>query len=146
MPRHPRVFIDTNVALDLLQAREPWLADALQIFALADNGAVELCISTDALSTIFYVIEKNKNASKAREAISKLLDYVTLCALDDSAVLKGMSLDFKDIEDAFVCAVAQRANAEVIVTRDQFDFANSPLPVQTPVEFLASWKSTHPEF
>lgn len=142
MPRRPRIFIDTNVALDLLQARNPWMFEAIQIFALAESNQIELCISTDALSTIFYVIEKNSNATKAREALSKLIDYVTLCALDDSAVLKGMALDFKDIEDVFVCSVAQKANAEVIVTRNQADFSNSPIPVQTPIEFLASWKST----
>lgn len=145
MSKQPRVFIDTNVALDLLQAREPWVFEAVQIFALAESKQIELCISTDALSTIFYIVEKDSNAPRAREAISKLLDYVTLCALDDNAVLKGMSLDFSDIEDAFICAVAQKANADVIVTRDQSDFANSPLPTQTPVEFLAAWKSTHPE-
>lgn len=138
----PRVFIDTNVALDLLQAREPWVFEAIQIFALAENGQLELYLSTDALSTIFYVVEKNSDTAKAREALSKLMDYVTLCALDVSAVLKGMALDFKDIEDAFVCSVAQEANAEVIITRNKTDFANSPIPVQTPIEFLATWKST----
>lgn len=143
MAKRTRVLIDTNVALDLLQARKPWVFEAVQIFALAENGRIELCISTDALSTIFYIVEKDGNASKAREAVSKLLDYVTLCALDANAVLKGMALDFEDIEDAFVCSVAQKADADVIVTRDQDDFANSPVPVRSPAEFLASWKACH---
>lgn len=142
MPSKPRVFIDTNIALDLLQAREPFVFEAIQLFALAEDGSIELCISTDALSTIFYIVEKDENATKAREALSKLLDYVTLCALDDSSVLAGMALDFEDIEDAFVCSVAQKSNADVIVTRNQGDFANSPIPVQAPSEFLASWKAS----
>lgn len=145
MPNRPRIFIDTNIALDLLQAREPFVFEAIQIFALAEEGSIELCISTDALSTIFYIIEKDGSAAKAREALSKLLDYVTLCALDESAVLAGMALGFNDIEDAFVCSVAQRSNAEVVVTRDQHDFEHSPVPVQAPVEFLASWKASHPK-
>lgn len=144
MPKVPRVFIDTNIALDLLQAREPWVFEAIQIFALAESGQIELCLSTDALSTIFYVVEKNSDAAKAREALSKILDYVTLCALNESAVLKGMALDFNDIEDAFVCSVAQETEAEVIITRNQKDFANSPVPVQAPTEFLAAWKTVHP--
>lgn len=141
MDRSLRIFIDTNVALDLLLSREPFVADALQIFALSENDDIELCISTDALSTIFYVVEKNKNAAKAREAISKLLDFVTLCALDEGSVLKGMALGLTDIEDAFVCAVAQKAGASVIVTRNLKDFIGAPLPVQSPAEFLASWKA-----
>ncbi len=136
-----RIFIDTNVALDLIQAREPFLADALFLFALSERKSIELCLSTDSLSTIFYVVEKNKDARVAREAVSKLLDFVTLCSLDENAVLKGMALDFADIEDAFICAVAMAAKARVIVTRNVKDFAQAPLPVQTPREFVATWQA-----
>lgn len=138
-----RIFIDTNVALDLLQAREPFAGDALYIFALSEQRKIELYLSTDSLSTIFYVIEKNKDARIAREAISKLLGYVTLCPLDESAVLRGMALDLTDIEDAFICAVAMKAQARVIVTRNTRDYANAPIPTQTPREFVASWRASH---
>lgn len=140
MPDMERVFLDTNIALDLLQAREGFVEDALYIFALGEQGKLELCLSTDSLSTIFYVIEKNKNARIAREAISKLLDFVTLCSLDEGAVLKGMSLDFIDIEDAFICAVAMKAKCSAIITRNVKDFVNSPIPVYTSREFVATWR------
>lgn len=139
MARKLRVFLDTNVALDLLQAREPFVADAIHIFALADAREIELLLSTDSLSTIFYVVDKNENAAIAREAVAKLLDFVTLCSLDEVAVLKGMALDFEDIEDAFICAVAEKHAADVIVTRNSKDFKNAPLLTQTPTEFLATW-------
>lgn len=140
-----RAFIDANVALDLLQAREPHVADALHVFALAEQGQFELLLSTDSLSTIFYVVEKNRDAQTAREALSKLLDYVTLCALDESSVLRGMALDFIDIEDAFICAVASAAKADVIITRNVRDFSSSPVPVVTPREFLAAWQAAKPQ-
>lgn len=136
-----RIFLDTNIALDLLQAREEFVGDALYIFALGEQKKLELCLSTDSLSTIFYVIEKNKDARTAREAISKLLDFVTLCSLDEGSVLKGMALDFVDIEDAFICAVAQKAQCSVIITRNVKDFAKSPVPVRTSREFVAAWRT-----
>ncbi len=134
-----RVLVDTNVALDLLLAREPFDIDAIQLFALSEAGKFDLLLSTDAISTIFYVVSKNRNASKAREAISKLLDFVTLVSLDERAVLHGLALDFADIEDALVASVAESANARVIITRNVKDFKNSPVPVMTPKEFLAFW-------
>lgn len=140
MSNMERVFLDTNIALDLLQAREGFVEDALYVFALGEQGKLELCLSTDSLSTIFYVIEKNRDARIAREAISKLLDFVTLYSLDEESVLKGMSFDFVDIEDAFICAVAMKAKCSVIITRNVKDFANSPLPVQTSREFVAAWR------
>lgn len=132
-----KVMLDTNVALDLLQERQPFVADALHVFALGEAGKVELLLSTDAISTIFSIVGKNKNAAIAREAVAKLLDFVSLVSLDEHAVLRGMSLDFEDVEDALVAAVAGKEQASVIVTRNEKDFKNSPVPVQSPAAFLA---------
>lgn len=136
-----KVLVDTNVALDLLMAREPFLADALQLFALAEADRVELLLSTDALSTIFYIVEKNRNAAVARSALLTVLDFVQLVHLDESAAMRGLALDFIDIEDAFVAAVADATQADVIVTRNVKDFKNSPVTVMAPREFLAFWTS-----
>ena len=72
MSKTPRIFLDTNIALDLIQNRQPYSLDALQLFALAEAGRLKLLLSTDSISTIFYVVEKNNNALKAREAIAGL--------------------------------------------------------------------------
>ena len=71
--RPVRILVDTNVALDLLLNREPFAIDALQLFALAEAEKVELLLSTDAISTIFYVVRKNCDSSVAREALSRWL-------------------------------------------------------------------------
>lgn len=136
-----KALVDTNVALDLLLGREPFVKDALQLFALGEAGRVQLLLSADSISTIFYVIGKNQNGVAAREAVSKLLDMVKLATLDERSVMRGMSLDFDDIEDAFVAAVAEKEGADVVVTRKQKDFKNSPVPVMTPRAFLAFWSA-----
>ena len=133
-----RIMVDTNVALDLLLNREEFVLEALHIFALAEEGSIELLLSTDAISTIFYVVRKNQGITVAREAISKLLDYVTLAGLDDRSVIRGLALDFDDVEDALVAAVAEKESAEFIVTRNATDFKNSPVPALLPKVYLAS--------
>lgn len=133
-----KVLIDTNIALDMLQKREPFAIDALELFALAEEGKVKLYLSTDSLSTIFYIVKKSSGIKVAREAVSKILDFVSLGALDEKAVLQGMSFDFDDIEDAFIAAVAQKINAEAIVTRNLADFKLSPVAALPPREFIAS--------
>lgn len=140
MDKEPRrILLDTNIALDLLLNREPFVLNAVQIFALAEAGRIEALLSTDAISAIFYVARKNQNASVAREALSKLLDYVTLASLDDRSVIRGISLDFDDVEDVLVAAVAEKEGAAVVVTQNTADFKNSPVPVMDPEVFLASW-------
>lgn len=140
MPDNPlRVVVDTNVVLDLLLNREPFVQDALQVFALGEAGHLELLLSTDAVTTIFYIVAKNRDAAIAREAVTRLLGLMSLAVLDEPAVLSGLALDFEDVEDAMVAAVAAKSKAWGIVTRNVRDFAGSPVPAMTPQALLAAW-------
>ena len=47
-----RVFIDTNIFLDLLCRRERFLADSLKVFDLAVDGKLELLISDLSIANI----------------------------------------------------------------------------------------------
>jgi len=137
--REHSYLIDTNVVLDLLLAREPFKVEATHIFALAEAQVIRLFLSSDAISTIAYLVGKNASRSKARQALAILLDYITLVPLDEALVMKALALDFSDIEDALVAASADESGARAIITRNAKDFANSPVPAVSPPEFLAYW-------
>ena len=132
-----RCLIDTNVVLDLVLAREPFVIDAVSIFSLSEAGRIELYLSSDAISTISYLVSKNKNKQAARQTLALLLDYVSLAPLDERLVMKALALDFPDIEDALVASVADSIGAEFIITRNGKDFSGSPVPAISPKEFLA---------
>lgn len=135
-----KVMIDTNIALDVLLDRKPFVLDSLQILALAEADKLELLLSTDSISTIFYLISKNKNTRTGRQAVVTLLDYVSLVSLDGHSVIKGLAFDFTDLEDALIASVADAAQAKAIVTRNVKDFKNSPIPALAPREFLSFWE------
>ena len=40
-----KLFIDTNIVLDLLQYRKPWIHDTLVLFQLAKDKRIELIVS-----------------------------------------------------------------------------------------------------
>ncbi|MDR2715606.1 MAG: hypothetical protein LBB46_02530 [Coriobacteriaceae bacterium] len=96
-----------------------------------------LLLSADAVSTIFYVVAKNRDAQTGRRAVVALLDYVTLAALDERCVLDGLAFDIPDIEDALVAAVARKSGVSAIVTRNAKDFKASPVPAISPRECIA---------
>ena len=135
------VLLDTNVVLDIILAREPFVQKALLLFAMGEAGEIQLFLSTDAISTIYYIVERNKDAKTARQAIVNLIGRVRLATLDERSVLRGIDLDFVDIEDALVAAVAEAAHVDLIATRNGRDFANSPIPAVSPDEFLAFWQA-----
>jgi predicted nucleic acid-binding protein len=53
-----RVFIDADVILDLLLAREPFFPGATRLFLLVQDGEVEGFVSPLIFSNLFYVLRK----------------------------------------------------------------------------------------
>lgn len=74
-----------------------------------------------------------------KEIITKLTLVKSLCqvtTVDDSVIDRALQSDFTDLEDAMQYYSALAANAELIVTRNQKDYALSNIPVLSPSEFL----------
>jgi hypothetical protein len=46
-------------------------------------------------------------------------------------------LPFSDFEDAVVATVAKTTGSAFIITRNEKDFAGSPVPAVTPADFLS---------
>ena len=59
-----RVFIDTNVMLDLLLERDPWAADAARLFSMADRKEIELLCCSLSFSTAIYLMQRLKYSRK----------------------------------------------------------------------------------
>ena len=71
-----RVFIDTNVFLDLLCKREGFFADSLSVFDLAVDGRIELLISDLSIANIKYITRKDFSVDKFYEVISVFPAFV----------------------------------------------------------------------
>lgn len=133
-----KVFIDTNVLVDLLLERDPWADDAAIIFSMADRKEIELLCCSLSFSTAIYLMQRMKYSRK--EIVTKLAIVKSLCTVTtvDGFVLdRVLQSDFPDLEDAMQHYSALAAGAEVIVTRNVKDYAAAGLPVMTPGEFLA---------
>ena len=53
-----RVFIDTNIFLDILFRREQFVDDALSIFDMAVDDRIDLLISDLSIANIKYITRK----------------------------------------------------------------------------------------
>ena len=51
-----RVFIDTNVVLDFLLEREPFVENAVKLFAKIDAGEIIGFIAATTITNIYYII------------------------------------------------------------------------------------------
>ena len=133
-----RVFIDTNVMLDLLGERKPFYDPIAKIATLAEKDVLTLIVSPLSFATVNYFLAKFENTRVAREKLRKFKIISEICSLDEQTIEKGLNSSMKDFEDTLQYFSATDANCDIIITRNGKDFKSSLLPVMTAEEFLNS--------
>ncbi len=133
-----RLFLDTNVMLDLLGEREPFYDFAAKIATLADKGKVKLIVSTLSYSTIFYLLSKYESSKTVIEKLRKFKIISDTSDLTGKIIEKGLSSGFSDFEDALQYHCAIKADCTILITRNGKDFRYSDIPVMTAEEYLMS--------
>ncbi|NJM97794.1 MAG: PIN domain-containing protein [Phormidesmis sp. RL_2_1] len=131
-----KVLIDTNVVLDLLLEREPFVESAISLFEQVERGSLIGYIAATTITNIFYIIRKSEGREVALAAITRLLTGLQFCAIDRQTVEMALRLDLKDFEDGIQLACADIGQLDGIVTRNPKDFIDSPLPIYSPTELL----------
>lgn len=133
-----RIVVDTNVIMDILQRREPFFADSYQAVHSIIKEDGECMLSASAATDIFYMLRKAlQSPQQAREHLAQLAQLVTFADVAGVDIHTALSRPMSDFEDAVVDAVAERNEADYILTRNKKDFAGSVVPAVTPTEFLA---------
>lgn len=133
-----KVFLDTNILLDLLLRREEFLSAAAQIFSMADRGDIKLSMSALSFANAYYIIFKTKGDTVARNELRKIETLVSILDLNGKSIKLSLNdLDFKDFEDGLQYYAALQEKVDVILTRNLKDFKHAKIPVMTPDAFLA---------
>ena len=132
-----RLFLDTNIVVDLLEGREPFCYDAAQLFTMAHDKRVELLVSPMTFSTASFLLRKH-GSEGVRNLLSNLRQLVRVTISDERTVDDSIASQFKDFEDAMQYYTALNAKAEIIITRNGKDFTASKLPVMTATEYIAN--------
>ena len=136
-----RIFLDTNVVLDLLGEREPFYDAAAKITTLADKGKIDLIVSALTYSTVYYLLSKFEDKELVREKIRKFKVVAKTSDLTDRVVDKALSSKYSDFEDALQYYCAVKRDCKILITRNGKDFKESEIPVLTPDEYLNSLKA-----
>jgi predicted nucleic acid-binding protein len=132
-----KVLIDTNIIIDILEQREGFFRDSYRLIQLAAQEKLEAFMSAGAVTDVYYIISRSlHDADKAREKIIALTVLIGFCDTTASDIHTALTLNITDFEDAVIASVAKREKADYIVTRNETDFTNSPVPAISPAQFL----------
>ena len=131
-----KLFLDTNVVIDLLGERESFYYSAAKIATIADKGNARLIVSALTYSTVYYVLSRFEDKEVVKEKIRKFKVIAETSDLTDKIINKGLSSKFTDFEDALQYHCAIKMDCDIIITRNEKDFKESDIPVLTPDEYL----------
>lgn len=135
-----KVLLDTNVVLDLLLGRQPWLSEAQPVWDAYNAGAVRICVSATTITNVFYVCRRLVGLERARQAVTRCAQGFEMLPVTGAVIVRALSLASPDFEDDLQIASAQAGGMSAIITRDLTGFAHSPLAALSPQEAAARYR------
>ena len=133
-----KILIDTNIILDIVLERQPFVEQATQLFKAAQQANVVLFVTATTITDLYYVTRKAKGRAIALNFITDLLQFMDVAGVDKAVIMQALHSDITDFEDAIQESAAKSQAINVLVTRNETDFKSSALEIHSPESFLQS--------
>jgi predicted nucleic acid-binding protein len=131
-----RVFLDTNVIMDILIAGRPSSEASLKIVDRDITDDIRFSISALSIADIVYSCRKHFSREYMLSRVSAFQKKWRILELSHFNIYEALSANCPDFEDALQISMAE-SDCDVIVTNNIKDFKGyTALEVVTPREFL----------
>ena len=131
-----KVFIDTDIILDVLAKREPHFKFAAHLLSLADTGKIKIGVSSLTFSNLNYMLSKQFGSAEARKVLVRFKTLAQVLTVNDKIIELALGSNFKDFEDAIQYYCAINNNYKTLLTRNLKDYKAAKIPVMTAESFL----------
>jgi predicted nucleic acid-binding protein len=138
-----KVFVDSDIILDLLAKREPFYQYAAEFFLLVEKERIKAYVSPIIITNLHYILRKIKNKKQAIKSLQKLKLLVKILPVDEKIVELALASDLNDFEDAIQYYTAKENGIDYLLTRNKKDFKRADITVMTAEEYLEIFKSTN---
>ncbi len=81
-----RVFLDTNILLDVIEERFPFVVASANVLDLGISGHCQMFASPLTFANCVYSVRKNVGYMQAIQGMRQLKQYVRTAFMDDSQV------------------------------------------------------------
>jgi len=131
-----RLFLDTNVILDLIISDRDGHQSALDLENFANTHPCKLSCAWHSLSIIEYIGRKRFGSEAIHLLLRNLLDTFTIPSTGTGEAKRAFNYLAGDFEDALQISAAVTSEADHILTNDPSGFTKSPISVLSPKDFL----------
>ena len=111
-----KVFLDTNILLDLLLQREKF-EEAMIILNSIERGVHEAVVLDISLVNVAYIARKQEVDVKG--FLKLLIQNCKIVGADNQLSLEAVDLDNRDIEGSLQYVCAKNERCEKIITNDK---------------------------
>ncbi len=133
-----KLFVDSDIILDLLAQREPHYIHAARLFTLIDQNEVIAYTSPLIFANLHYLLKKQTSNISALKSLRKLKTLINILSIDERVIEQSLNSEFNDFEDAIQYFTAVNNGITLIITRNKTDYKRSKIDVLTAEEFLKS--------
>ena len=134
-----RVFFDTNIVLDIIDSSRKSHKNALRVWESSVHEGIDIVISEDMLSTIFYI---NEDKKYALEFFKFIQNEWHIIAFGKKVIEHAISLSLEkglDLEDTLQCLCAKENGCNIFITNDKKSY-DCGIKVISIEEFLEQKK------
>jgi predicted nucleic acid-binding protein len=132
-----KLFLDTNIIVDLIADRKPFSKYAIKIFKHAEEKKVQIFTSSHSITTTHYLLKKHVEEKILREILSNLIEFITIVPVNNDVIKKALKSKHKDFEDAIqIISASAIENIDFIITRNLKDFRESEILALSPDEYF----------
>lgn len=131
-----KVLFDTNIVLDILLSREPYLGNAIALFDAVEKQVIQGYLCATTITTIDYLATKTLGKAGSKIAVGKLLELFVIAEVNRRTLACALLSDFSDFEDAVLFHAGFDAGVDHVVTRNAKDFKTAELPIYSPCDLL----------
>ena len=132
-----KIFLDTNILLDLLLDRQ-YVQEAIIILNAIERGVYEGFILDISLVNIAYV--SRKQGVDASDFLALLIKNCKIVGADNLLSSEALGLKHNDYEDALQYTCAKGSGCEYIVTNDKKFYVGEVHPISS-VKFINNYMS-----
>jgi predicted nucleic acid-binding protein len=132
-----KLFADTNFLLDFASRQRADHDAAMSLGDMIAAGMYDAAICASSLKDVYYILRKDYTDSERRDFIDAMTQLFEVLPLDPESCTAALKSDEPDYEDGIIRAVAEKWEADYIVTRDAGGFTRSFIPKIHPDAFLA---------
>lgn len=136
-----RIFVDSDVILDLLTKREPHYLFAAQLFSLVEENKITAYTSPIVIANIYYILTKLTNRTQSLKQIKKIMSFFKIAPVDEQIMKLAYDSGFNDFEDAIQYYAAKKYSIPIFVTRNKNDYNVKDISVCNAEEYMKMYGS-----